>query len=110
MKSSRVLIVENNLLIGAVIENLLAQEEDLELYSTVPENESTLVEEVWQIKPDTIILNDDSKLIKPMRLLTSLINYPQIRVVVVNLNNDSVLVYDQQRTSLMQHDDLTAVI
>ncbi|MCP5101421.1 MAG: hypothetical protein GY943_38230 [Chloroflexi bacterium] len=110
MKLNRILIVENNLLMGAVIEELLSQDKDLELYSIVPENETNLVAKVWQLCPDVIILNEDSELIEPINLLTSLINYPQIRLVVVSLYHDRVLVYDQQKTSLKQHYDLTAVI
>lgn len=92
----KVLVIDNNQLLSACIKSLLANEAELHVITISPENEAALIHKIWHLKPDVVILDEDSPLTSPMRLLSRLENYPKLRLIIVNAYNNWVQVYDTQ--------------
>jgi DNA-binding NarL/FixJ family response regulator len=92
----RVLIVENQLLLGAGLQSLLIDETDLDVIGTSPSDQPELVEQIKRIRPDVVLLDVDSRLTDPADLLTCLENYPKLRVLVVSSDDHLIRIYDKQ--------------
>lgn len=89
----RVLIVENQLLLGAGLQNLLSGETDLDVIGISPRNQLELVQKIRQIQPDVVFLDKDSRLTNATDLLTFLENFSKLRVIVVNANDNLAHIY-----------------
>ncbi len=96
MTSKNVLIIENDLLFGACIESLLSCKEAFNIIGISPKNEADLIDDIWCMNPNVIILNKESCLTNPARLLDQLKNFPEFRLVVVNPSTDWGQVFDKQ--------------
>ena len=92
----KVLVIENNLVLGACIESLLALDPDLHVIGIAPQNEAALIQAIWRAQPDVLIMDEESRLTNPMRLLCQLENYPKLRLIVVNRHNNWLQLFDIQ--------------
>jgi len=110
MTPQTVLVVENDSLLGASIESLLNRQTDLNIVGVSPKSEASLIREIWYVRPCVVILNENSWLTTPSRLLARLRNYPRLRLVVVNADHNWVQVYDKQHISTAQGKNLTAAL
>lgn len=106
----RVLIIENQLLLGAGLQSLLSGETDLDVIGISPRNQLELVREIRQLQPDIVFLDKDSRLTDATDLLTFLENFPELRVVVINANDHLVRIYNKRETRLCQATDLLGII
>lgn len=96
-KFNRVLIVDNQGMMGAGVERLLAADLSLEVIGVVAKNEATLVKEIWRLQPDTIILTLESHGASPLLLLELLYDYGRLRIIVVSAKDNTFEVYDKQQ-------------
>ena len=94
----RVLIVENQLLLGAGLQNLLSGETDLDVIGISPRNQLELVQKIRQIQPDVVFLDKDSRLTDATDLLTFLENFSKLRVIVLNANDNLACIYIKKQT------------
>jgi chemotaxis response regulator CheB len=94
--SQRVLVVENQLLLGAGLQSLLADKADLDVIGISPGDGEELVREIRRIQPDVILLNADSHLADPVELLALLSHDPGLRVLAFNANNHLVRIHTKQ--------------
>ncbi len=92
----KVLVIENNLVLGACIESLLALDPDLHVIGIAPQNEAALIQELWRAQPDVLIMDEGSRLINLTRLLCQLENYPKLRLIVMNSHNNWLQLFDIQ--------------
>ena len=92
----RVLVVENESLLGAGIERLLAGETGLNVGGATPPNETTLIDTIKQLQPDVIILDEASLLTIPIRVVNNLLDYPGLWVVMVSVNDNRVQIYHKK--------------
>jgi DNA-binding NarL/FixJ family response regulator len=106
----RVLIVENHLLLGAGIQDLLNGQTGLELIGVSPSHQEELVREIRRVRPDVVVIDEDSQLTDPTDLLASLKNHLTLRVVVLNTSDDVVRIYDSQEVSVTQTSQLINII
>lgn|GEM_PF-1584850 len=106
----RILIVENESLLGAAIEHLLTGITDFQVVGIKAPDEETLIEALKQIRADVLIFDEASLLKVSLRLLTEILNYPYLRIVVVNANNDYVQLYHKQEAVITQAADLINLI
>ena len=106
----RVLIVENQLLLGAGLQRLLSDETDLDVIGISPRNQLELVQEIRQLKPDVVFLDRDSRLIDATDLLSFLEDFLELRVVVINTNDHLAHIYNRRETQLCQATDLFDII
>ena len=98
----RVLIVENQLLLGAALQDLLTGEAELDVVGISPRDQVELVREIRRIRPDVVLLDENSCLTKPAKLLAFLENYPRLRLLLVNADDHLVRIYSKQEI-LVEH-------
>jgi DNA-binding NarL/FixJ family response regulator len=94
---NRVLVIDNQGIMGAGMEKLLAGDQALEVIGVATLNEQTLVQEIWQLQPDTIILTLESEVINPYRLLEVLQDYGHLRIILASVNSNVMDIYDRQQ-------------
>jgi DNA-binding NarL/FixJ family response regulator len=94
---NRVLIVDNQGLMGAGMEKLLSEEPSLEVFGITTESETALVQNISRLQPDIIILILESQETTPIRLLELLLDYGRLRIIRVSLNSNMFEVYEKQQ-------------
>ncbi len=105
-----VLIVHNRSLLSAGIESLLMCEANLDVFGVFPNNEASLLRAIGRYQPDVIILDKSSRITNSIRLLTLLEEYPRMRIVEVNPENNLISLYGKYHILITQVADfLTAV-
>ena len=106
----RVLIVTSELLLREGVESLLSREVDINVYSTQFIDESTLAHEIDHYQPDVVILDERLEYTDLTHLFDLLIDYPRIRVMVVNVIDNKVNVYDKSEFEVSHAYDLVSAI
>lgn len=106
----RVLIIENQLLLGAGLQELLSDQTDFDVIGISPNSQDDLVREIRQIQPNVAFLNEDSHLTDANNLLAFLEDLPELRVIVVSANHDVAYIYNKQEIRLYHHTDLFGII
>lgn len=94
---NRVLVIGNQGILGAGIEKLLAGDQALEVIGVAGVNEQTLVQKIWQLQPDTIILTLEPEVISPSRLLELLQDYGRLRIILTSADSNVIDIYDRQQ-------------
>ena len=107
---SRVLIVENQRLLGAGLQALLTENSDLDIIGVSPSNQIELVRKIRQLQPDVVFLSEGSRLTNAVDLLALLEDYPRLRVVVISANDHLVRIYDQQQVLIKPANQLLNII
>ncbi len=106
----RVLIVTSELLLREGVESLLSREVDIKVHSTQFIDESTLAKEIDRYQPDVVILDERLEYTDLSNLFDLLIDYPRIRVMVVNVIDNKVNVYDKSEFEVAHSYDLVSAI
>jgi DNA-binding NarL/FixJ family response regulator len=94
---NRILVVDNDEILGAGLENLLSNEESLKVWGVATQEESVLIDEIQRSQPDTVILIAESKLSNPTRLFTLLPGYGRLRIILVSIDSNILEIYDKQQ-------------
>jgi chemotaxis response regulator CheB len=105
---NRVLVVDNQGIMGAGLEKLISADQAIEVLGIVVPDEPTLVQEIWRIQPDIIILISESEVISPCQLLERLGDYGRLRIILVSENSNVMDVYDKQQITARNQDSLLA--
>jgi DNA-binding NarL/FixJ family response regulator len=106
----RVLIVTRELLLREGVESLLSREVDIKVHGTQFIDESTLAKEIDRYHPDVVILDERLEYTDLTNLFDLLIDYPRIRVMVVNVIDNKVNVYDKSEFELAHSYDFVSAI
>jgi DNA-binding NarL/FixJ family response regulator len=106
----RVLIVENQMLLGAGVHSLLGDETDLKIRGISPHDQNELIQDIGRFQPDIVIMDKVSQLIAPLNLLTALENHSQLQVIVVSADDNQVCIYDKRRLLVKQASDFLDMI
>jgi DNA-binding NarL/FixJ family response regulator len=106
----RVLIVQNDLLLGAGVESLLGCQPDFTVIGVSFSDEIALMTQIKQLQPHIIVLDKATPLNTSLKLLADLLDHPKWRVVVVSANDNLVVVYDKQQVLATQATDLVSLI
>jgi DNA-binding NarL/FixJ family response regulator len=104
----RVLVIENQRLLGAGIETLLRRDVDLDVLGVTPESESGLLRDINRFQADVVIF--DEAMIDSTGLLNLLEHYPTLRVVLVNADDGLVRTFDARQFNVVQATELVALI
>lgn len=105
----RILIVENELLLGAGIEHLLTGEADLDVTGIAGADEAILLKEIKHFQPDVVILDRATCLIHPTKLLAQLQDYPHLRVIVISADDNTVQIFEKQQILVTRIRDLASL-
>jgi DNA-binding NarL/FixJ family response regulator len=106
----RVLVVENQILMGAGVQSLLGVQADLEVMGISPRDQAELAGEIRRLRPDLVVVNKDSHWVDPTNLLAVLQDYPALRLVVVSANDNLVCIYDKHQVLTSRASDLLGII
>jgi DNA-binding NarL/FixJ family response regulator len=106
----RVLIVENQTLLGAGVHSLLGDETDLDIRGISPHDQTELMQDVRRFQPDIVIMDKVSHLIAPLNLLAALENHSQLQVIVVSADDNQVCIYDKRQLLVKRTTDFLDVI
>ena len=106
----RVLIVTSELLLREGIASLLSREVDIDVMSTNYIDELTLNHEIDQYNPDVVILDERMEYTDLTYLFNLLIDYPKLRVMVLNVINNKVNIYDKAEIEVSRSYDLISAI
>ncbi|MCK4977321.1 MAG: response regulator transcription factor [Anaerolineales bacterium] len=106
----RVLIVTSELLLREGVESLLSREVDLNIMSTRYIDEATLTQEIDHYQPNVVILDERLEYTDLTNLFDLLIDYPRLRVMVVNVIDNKVNVYDKTEFEVSHSYDLISAI
>ncbi len=106
----RVLIIENELLLGAGIQVLLAAEVDLDVIGIAAIDEERLAQELSRLRPDVIILDETSRLACPDKLQVLLNGTSQVQIVVISASHDLIRIYNKREIRLYQTTDFLDII
>ncbi|MCB8983255.1 MAG: response regulator transcription factor [Ardenticatenaceae bacterium] len=105
-KSNRILIVSEQGIMGSGLEKLLVDEQTFEVVRLVLHSEEDLLQQIWQLLPDIIILALEPTEICPARLLEQLQDYGRVRIVLVDLLSNEIDVYDREPVTLNDYGTL----
>jgi chemotaxis response regulator CheB len=108
----RVLVVEGGSLVEEGIENLLSREPDLQVIGVPFAGESALLQNVVDLHPDVILINESGPLTSEriLELLKSLPKLASLRVIMVRADDSTIDVFEHQRVDATEVDDLLNLI
>lgn len=104
----RVLVVHRDLLLGIGIESLLEREKDLLVMGIAIT--SNMNSDIENFHPNVIVLDETLSFGDLNRIFETLQDGPELRVMVINLQNNHVTVYDKREISITQSNDLIYAI
>lgn len=94
---NRVLVVDNQGIMGAGMEKLLSKEPSLEVIGITTENETALIQNISRLQPDTVILTLESRGTTPTRLLELLYDYGRLQIIRVSMNSNMLEIYEKKK-------------
>jgi len=106
----RVLIVQSKSILVAGLFSLLQQDGRFEVNSSIYKNKQHLNTVIDQFHPEAVIIDSCLGKSKIGILLTFLESQPQIRILVVNLGDSQVEIYEKQNQAVNYVDDLIRVV
>lgn len=95
MISKRILLVGEADLFISGLENLLTKRSTQPVLRLDSADTDTLVAEIWQNRPDTVILNT-LNFRQPLDLLACLSVYPALQLIILNEYNNNVVIYEHK--------------
>ncbi len=106
----RVLILENQLLVGAGLQVLLSREADLEVFGIPFLNSEDLARVINESEPDVIVLDEIGHLTRLTGLLPLLNNVSKLRIVVVSSQDNLIRIYNKHEVLVTHASQLINII
>jgi hypothetical protein len=98
-------------LIGFSVDFLLNTHQDLQLIKIADDQDiEALINAVGKIQPNIVILHLSDHAIKVDLPLLLMRNQQSLKVIVVNLHNNSVEIYNKQQVCLNESSDLVSIV
>lgn len=110
LKKKRVLIIRSSYLLSSGVECLLKEHPELEVTAIENETSTDLVEDVMNKRPEVLILDESTVVANLSRLVELFDKFPEIRVIVVNLENNHMSVFDKRYISIQHLTDFYAAL
>jgi DNA-binding NarL/FixJ family response regulator len=92
------------------VENLLIRQNGMNIMSTALSDWATLANEIERFHPDVLIFDTSLRFTDLTSLLDLLKDTPELRVVVMNVHDNRVHVYDKREIIIKHASDLVAAI
>ena len=105
-----VLVVENGLLLSEGVKHLLANDVDLSVISTVFQGEDALIETITTQHPDVVVLTAELTFAQWNKLRNFFEKCKELRVLVIDLEEDCIDVYDKHKVTVTRANDLLAIV
>lgn len=105
-----VVIIHHEFPLLAGIERLLSTVAGLKLITVSSTDVVDIVNEINQLQPEIVILDENLPGDGTSRLLNLLITFPELRLVVVNGLHNQLQVYDKKEVLVSCFDDLISAV
>jgi hypothetical protein len=105
-----VLIVENGQLSSAGVKRLLEGDAHLCVISTLFQSEDELIQEIDRRQPEIVVLTADHISAKWPRFRMFFEHQKSFRLLVVDLEEECIDVYDKQKVAVKNASDLLSVV
>ncbi len=109
-EGQRVLVVQNESLLGAGIESLLNRDTGLDIQGIQAEDEAALVKQIKLNEPDVIIIDEHESFVDSVHILTLFDHSPNLRVIGVSTENGMVRVYDKNQFTITRPEEFARVV
>ena len=106
----RVLVVCNEILLLAGVESLLARELDLDVCTIVLSERDDFITEIERSEPQVVVLGERLVLSRFSLLLELLNRFPELRVMVIDDEENILHIYDKHEVAVRQGTDLVSAI
>jgi hypothetical protein len=102
----RVLVVINKVLFRVGLESLLSQQKEWDLKTIVYQNDNTLVAAIKDFQPEVILVDEGVQIKDLPNVLGIFSDFPEIRLLVVNSQENRIQVYDKREIPISRPEDL----
>lgn len=109
-RCKRILILENESLLGASIECILKNDIDLKVSGLSSFDRGTLVNEIMSVQPDVLILENICHLFDLAKFVFLMKEIPKLRLIVISAADNSFQIYDKHEVFLTDTTDLITAI
>ncbi|HFQ92977.1 MAG TPA: hypothetical protein ENK32_03130 [Anaerolineae bacterium] len=92
------------------MESLLSQENSLDVTGISPADEQELIDQIWRLRPQVVVMNSSLLFTNPASLLNRLDMYPHLKIIVINETNNLVQTYEKQSFLAEEHIGLAAIV
>ena len=110
MRKKKVLVWATDLLLGAGVEFLLANEADLKVIGIAAEGETGLLKAIERHQPWVAILDEDDFPKDDIIWGLLLTDYPDLRLILVSTEHNYVQIYQKRDLLLKKASDLAEII
>ena len=108
--SMRILVINSEDLLSGGVVSLLRREEDFEIVTKDIPDKSALASEIEGLKPDAVLINESFLFTYPASVLHLLQEFPELRVIVLDENQNLLHIYKTREVVVERSLDLIATI
>lgn len=106
----RILVLRNNLAFNAGVQYLLSEQKMLEVIGMEVQSQDDLFQNIDQVRPDVIILDDGFLAANLAALVTYLQKCPMRRTLILSLTENQIQVYDTKQIPIQQLGDFLTLV
>jgi DNA-binding NarL/FixJ family response regulator len=106
----RVLVVQSEHLLGAGILHLLNREMDMHVFNTTCDNPGTLFQQIKDIQPAVLVVEENSHLTDHPSFFSLLSGYPDLRVILIDERNNRMQIFNTKEVVIERSTDLLLAI
>ena len=106
----RIVVLESDHLINAGVLSFLASQDCFDVIGMEGSDPEQIYRAIENIRPDVVIINQNSHLISTGKLLAQFENLPHIRTIILNMVNNQIQVCDQRQVSIQNLNDFIEVL
>ena len=107
---SRVLVAQYDPILFAGIQKPLQEDETIVLRNIAAPDQITLLNEISSFRPHTVVLAGWSPLIDLVELRTILNELPQIRLIIVGLQDERLHIFEKKQLIIHKSDDIAYIV
>jgi DNA-binding NarL/FixJ family response regulator len=105
-----VMVIQSERLLAEGILHLLNRVTDIKVFNTMCDDAVTLLQEIQDIKPNVLVLEECSQLTDHPSFFSLLGGYPDMRVIVIDEHENRMHIYRMQEIEIERSADLVAAI
>ncbi|MFQ5420035.1 MAG: hypothetical protein ACE5EY_06695 [Anaerolineae bacterium] len=111
MQERPILIIEPDSLLGESIRQVLGSEKNLQVISVSPQSESQLIEEFNLNRPNTIILSQASRFLRPIvNWFRNCRDCDHVQLILISPFNNEVEIYKKSNLQTTKARDLVQLV
>ena len=106
----RIVVLESDHLINAGVLSFLASQDCFDVIGMEGSDPEQIYRAIENIRPDVVIIDQNSLIISVSKLLAHFEQVPHIRTIVLNMSDNQIQVCDKRLVQIQQLSDFIAVL